>query len=113
VSANPWTPGPWKTNRWDERDEFYGMPISVRLADKTPVAYVFVEENYGRDNPNAEADARLIAAAPEMAELLAQARDKLEDADTSLQMEFGTGPPTELPILKTIDGLLARIRGEA
>jgi hypothetical protein len=107
MTDTPWTPGPWKTNRWDERDEFYGLPISVRLADKTPVAYVFVEENYGRDNPNAEADARLIAAAPEMAEVLQDIVDVLDDGGN----EFYEGTAPE--VATRLRDLLDRIKGPA
>jgi hypothetical protein len=53
------TPGPWKVNNLDT-----GMNDSGAILD--PVGHVIVTDVYGRDDDEAFANARLIAAAPEL-----------------------------------------------
>jgi len=58
---NKYTPGPWEAS--DRKDEYKGIMI-----DATDVVNVAVA--YGLDDERAEANARLIAAAPTMVEVL-------------------------------------------
>jgi hypothetical protein len=61
-----WTPGPWTVEEpFDGPDEFHGVPVFLSNG-----LLVFMEEHYGRDAKNWEADLRLASLAPEMAELL-------------------------------------------
>jgi hypothetical protein len=60
VSAPSFTPGPWKQD---------GLVV-VRAQDDDPLAEVFGHGDY-EDPANAQANARLIAAAPELYALLA------------------------------------------
>jgi len=66
--ANGWTPGPWK----------YAAPLGegshAILSDKVNSGGNFHVAICTPDKPTAEADARLIAAAPQMAEALREAK---------------------------------------
>jgi hypothetical protein len=88
MTANPWTPGPW---------QLFASPWNP---DQTVPAFI------GTDPSNAvclaavkEADSRLIVAAPEMAELLAE-----------YVALYGTQPGT---LYDKAVRTLVRIRGEA
>jgi hypothetical protein len=86
VTDTPWTPGPWALEH-----------LSVRSFISAPTAndplFATVE------GPNREPNARLIAAAPEMAELL-----------TEYVELYGVQPGT---LYDKSKWLLSRIRGEA
>jgi len=80
----PWTPGPWEPFGLDWRTVVDGVPSVIA------------------DVRTTDADARLIAAAPEMATLLAEAValwDRGQDTTDNVENEARA--------------LLARIRGEA
>lgn len=90
--APAWTPGPWKAHEIQRT----GIPYSPVTAT-TMIAKVYPTA-YG-DDAQSQANARLIAAAPEMAELLAQAHAYVQ----------GEAPGHELD--QAIRALLARING--
>ena len=73
-----WTAGPWQACFEDE-DDFTGVAIvcEARADDSwVPVANVPVDYD---DRPEREANARLISAAPELADALAKAQELLAD----------------------------------
>lgn len=71
---NKHTPGPWNLKVHTGKDEEIG-PVDDWTVEGGGVAICFE----GLYNPNAQADARLIAAAPELLEQLINARKELED----------------------------------
>ena len=81
-----------------------------------PLATAWVEDAWhGADGTDeSRANARLIAAAPELFEALEEARISVEyhadDYDPIVQHEGGCNPPREL--LAKIDAILAKARGE-
>jgi hypothetical protein len=93
VSGNPWTPGPWLYQGFTEAGDTSGWYVVV-----APHRVISVE---GRDEEEADANARLIAAAPEMAEALEQVVDYFA-ADTEPHW-----------LGETARALLSRIRGDA
>ena len=97
--AEPWTPGPWKA----EGRTVYGDPDRPRVLSQCPTTlWSRTDSRTLEPDPTDYANARLIAAAPEMAELL----DRVSGTHV-----FGDGIDPDLP--KEISALLARIRGEA
>jgi hypothetical protein len=98
--TNPWTPGPWyagssngygETPGWEIEDEKY--TIALAIADIDILAR------------RAEANARLIAAAPEMAEVL-------ERLVVMLDRQERPGGLSDTRVVEA-RALLARIRGDA
>lgn len=87
-NPNPWTPGPWRLvdNRY------------VKSGNR-PVIYI---GNAGNDERLTDANARLIAAAPEMAEVL----------ERLLKPEANHDKHERIAARMTAVKLLARIRGE-
>jgi hypothetical protein len=102
----PWTSGPWEAIPRPDHDRYdidgAGEPWQGPIAN---VAF------FGDDSQNA-ADARLIAAAPEMAKLLHEARTWMERANEP-DDENQTKEQYRLYILDELATLLFRIRGEA
>jgi hypothetical protein len=103
--TEPWTPGPWETKpfQWEgdlEDDE--GAALAAELLGRQPLAVVR-DQNVAEWDPFAfirarnKGDALLIAAAPEMAELLAKMVKGLQPAGLKPQAE----------------ALLSRIRGDS
>ena len=113
MSNTPWTPGPWAINRRNLRNG--GRAISANDG-KDPIAdvYAFGDDDC-HDNDagfralrdRCEANARLIAAAPEMAEVLRLwlAYDSSAD-DVSMMIRYAEA-------LEATKALYARIRGDA
>ena len=95
MNETPWTPGPWEW--WDDGS-------LLANADELGLVLQLDELPADADYLIAPADARLIAAAPTMAELLAEI---LAESDTREWHEGGPIPATE-----EIRALLSRIRGE-
>lgn len=98
MSDTPWTPGPWtwgpaRDLREDESPTAIGMRVD---GDGYVIADVTRQPPYEQELANA----RLIAAAPEMAELLDEMRVLLEMEGESYTTERARA-------------LLSRIRGEA
>ena len=96
MNKNPWTPGPWTHNRGYDQGgaptlRAVGWP--GRMRDVCRVLY-----DGGSEDPEVHANARLIAAAPEMAELLERI------------VEHGTTPKGTFAL--EARALLARIKGE-
>ncbi len=92
--TEPWTPGPWQVDT--ELDEVWGKPTTVTLGVQVGSTSFWTTPELADLNP---ADARLIAAAPEMAELL----ERLNEGSYS----------DRLQVLNEAEALLSRIRGEA
>lgn len=119
TKATGWTPGPWKLGRVRfEPDSFYGdgcMGEHVMLSaqDGTPILASQDAENYASSiKMMREVDARLIAAAPEMAELLERNQGIIMNALTS---GHGLTPAIMADMREAfaaIRALLAKIKGE-
>jgi hypothetical protein len=91
----PWTPGPWKTREENDGTSPPSWYIVRHVVGGRMGFAPFVGEI------EHEADARLIAAAPEMAELLDKAR------------VFLGFHAADYKLFHDITALLSRIRGEA
>lgn len=100
TAETKWTPGPW---HWDsdpvKNDPHNRVRYRVTALGKT-ITQVYYS-SYEGGPTNAEADARLIAAAPEMAEALEQCLGNLK----ALGAENGWGS-------EAARAALARARGE-
>ena len=115
-----YTPGPWWTDgRYDGRE--MGCPIIAARTDAGPLPgnptrgmVAFASALLNTDARRCEANARLIALAPAMAEELVALRAILSDArehissDREVLPQFFSGPNTSALMAKT-DALLARI----
>ena len=109
-SPNPaWTPGPWKAQH-----EFDFDPTYIMAANGLIVAASCCDDDAPQDPQEVLANARLIAAAPEMAE-------RLEACVEIMARAFPDGLPVQLgthceeadwgAALSTARALLARING--
>lgn len=100
MSKTPWTPGPWEV-----------LPLQDgRRAIYTDAESGFIGDVFGweEDDPEqAEANARLIAASPTMAEVLADLRRLCSDTPAVERN------PRFVEINQRVLQLLARIRGDA
>jgi hypothetical protein len=85
--SEPWTPGPWHAEQPHHDAIAYVMDTLGRSVATVDLLW------------RKEAEARLLAAAPEMAELLERA------------IEIIAGTPDNLGWIPTTEALLARIRG--
>jgi hypothetical protein len=111
--SNPWTPGPWVVHYNSD-----GYAIGVKASDaeqhRKGGAGWPVRRN-GISIPSSvegQANARLIAAAPEMAELVeAMARELPPPVSTIQELIEGADKPH--PLVAHARALLARIRGDA
>ena len=108
------TPGPWTFSRWNEFGDmrFYiaqadGAPHTPQLSD---VATLIAETPSNEWQSIQEANARLIATAPEMLEMLGIARNYIEatvlNASSQKTRENYSG------CLRRIDAVLAKATGE-
>jgi hypothetical protein len=104
------TPGPWKWwTRESGRPENYDL--SKLLSDTRedePILTLYGGEGFNAIGEKEEdiANARLIAAAPEMLEALSVARVALK-----LRLK-STATPTELSVLLLIEDVIAKAKGE-
>lgn len=94
------TPGPWKTSRAKRpSDGAYDYAIGADFGDQT----LAIAEAFGRVDddiyPDAEANARLIAAAPDMLEVIKQLLKSSDGWDVR-QLEKRYGPSDFVGILK-------------
>jgi hypothetical protein len=97
MSDTPWTPGPW---------DFDAEDLTVYAQEPGPTFIVEPVDGWlDYDMVQAQANARLIAAAPEMAELLMRIEAA---ADPLLGVALSA-----LPLPDDVKPILARIRGEA
>lgn len=97
MTDTPWTPGPWVVGSYDQwRGAQHGGNVTC---------YEVVREDAPPIQGITEADARLIAAGPEMAELLERAVEEHLNQDT-LPMDPGCW-------CWAARDLLARIKGES
>ncbi|MCB0219246.1 MAG: hypothetical protein KDH09_06080 [Chrysiogenetes bacterium] len=80
MTKTPWTPGPWRV----EFDPGNMMEFDwyVAALDQTTVAAMYLNASQGDGGASGESNAHLIAAAPEMAELLQEALDDISAANT-------------------------------
>lgn len=101
-SKQQWTPGPWTYSRWDEHEtRFYiaqqeGAPYTPDYSD---VATLVAETCSGERIARQEANAKLIAAAPELVEVAIEARAALvayldDHPHVSPHDCYATGPKT-------------------
>ena len=123
--SNPWTPGPWHAGHMC--DDTHPCTCTGILAERGPlggVANIVVDNgkpisaggNDGPDIATAKANARLIAAAPEMAEVLQELADDLQ---AELQERYGVPPHPanvakfgrDMEPVRKARAILARIRG--
>ena len=98
MTDTPWTPGPWEAHKTGAIEE-HNYAITAPDGDSEPW---WIAKTYFFVQPGMEAaNARLIAAAPEMAEAL--------DA-VAVDMQCGDGTMT-LATAHKVAALLAHIRG--
>lgn len=90
MAETPWTPGPWQTE-YDVLEGDWGWRIKTPGADHSDV--------------DRKADARLIAAAPEMAELLTTIAEGMTHPDSDAEWVSRTKGEAR--------ALVSRIRGES
>ena len=109
---NLWTPGPWPYEYTGDGKRIMVGAGLVEGPNGYEVAEVYSDDC---DPAEAEANARLIAAAPEMAEALATAERYMVAFYRALSRNIGEEnafADTD-PMVKNIRALLARIRGDA
>lgn len=100
----PWTPSPWRLDDASAdlagliKEDYHTIDAGKGFYDTSNTS------GFGLTGLLSPADARLIAAAPELVELLAGVRDDL--------CQISESPYIQKQI-ERIDALLARIRGEA
>lgn len=94
MSEYPWTPGPWRSN-----DGIAGDGYSID-SDGSQVGFVFCDPDGTEDPRRAEADAALVALAPEMAEAILAACEVNDDGDGILSSN---------PVRDVLDDLRERI----
>jgi hypothetical protein len=98
-----WTPGPWRVGPYDPDAGAYHLhPYLVESGYEDVEAY----------DPD-EGNARLIAAAPEMADLLADVSEMLSDDGPDPYLTWRTGDRDPWAAFRECRALLRRIRGEA
>ena len=91
------TPGPWEIKRsFDPAHRFICAPEHLGLAQ-----VVWCMEDEDR-SPECEANAHLIAAAPELLEMLTLARDRIESVRRSGEFD---------PLIRDIDDAIAKATG--
>lgn len=99
--SEPWTPGPWEVQKHETpKGDGISLLRLAAMAEGRYIAWMSIQQEK-------EADARLIAAAPEMAALLERAKK---------HRGIGWDHPDSYDgaeIHREISALLARIRGEA
>jgi hypothetical protein len=88
------TPGPWKEKR----------KLAIYSADDEPICAVFPAETEERS----KADARLIAAAPDLLEALRRARDSIADMFAGMQFH-PDHKDIEAPLLVALSNARAAI----
>ena len=92
------TPGKW---HWDS-DLIKSDPLSRRRYRVSTIGKTITQVYHNSDDPHAEADTRLIAAAPELLEALKLAEDEMTRND------FGT-----LSLLPKIRAAIAKAEGKS
>lgn len=101
--TEPWTPGPWKF----ARDFKHRMTVESADGEFSLTGSPLDEEV----EPRLEANFRLIALAPEMAEALERVAIELDNYYETEDIEWGGKPHPRLLIHET-HSLLAKARGE-
>ena len=110
VTETKWTPGPW---HWDsdpvQNDPYNRVRYRVVTKGKT-ITQVYYS-SYEGGPTNAEADAKLIAAAPDLYEALKRARNSLATA-IQANVEAPDFNVNDHVVIKQIDAALVKARGE-
>ena len=103
MSKTPWTPGPWRVDAPDKLQGFEFIPVQAGLGENiADVCSLFDDEGVPLGiTAQDEANACLIAAAPEMAEVLEELCNIIEAPVASYE-----------EAVSKARALLARIRGE-
>ena len=115
------TPGPWTATHkgadyWSADCDFDAASGAASMAigssnNRHPVALVIWPD--WRDHPEHDANARLIAAAPEMVELLEEAASPWADmTDAELEHDAAQGDKHAVWLIR-VRALLSKIKGEA
>lgn len=100
VSENKHTPGPWSYGHLGTEALWIGPDHN-----QTPVAHVYHDMEYARDN--SRANARLIAAAPEMLEALPDLSHVIS------WLENGCDPASAAKELRIYQGRIERAKAKA
>jgi len=114
TSEPKWTPGPWDFSMAKMPvDGEYDYCISAMMDGERHV----ISEAFGRvsekQRPNAHANARLIAAAPELYEALETAAEALENYSDVLDgMDGHPRPNDAMKALMEVNAALKKARGE-
>lgn len=102
MSAAPWTPGPWR-QVWSTNGHFV-----IGIAGRDGVGVTDSRFNlWSGDDAEAKANARLIAAAPDLAEACQDAIDHIEALVDRDQAGHAAGA-----LLATLRAALSKARGE-
>lgn len=110
--GNPWTPGPWKTTaRMNNMIDIIHPRGDVPGAITHALCRVQARQSWIAE---AEANARLIAEAPAMAEALEDCANELLSMFEDVRSERGldTIPPHWMKNVDKARAILARIKGE-
>ncbi len=106
MSDTKYTPGPWEA-QWTHKNTLggrtYGWHVGQPDTDNT-VCLIEDERGCDTDHDRREADANLIAAAPDMLAVLARVTNKPREADRSVRLT-----PADLSLLHDA---IAKARGE-
>ena len=109
--GNPWTPGPWVFYAPDSWSDGLGY-VRPATADGREIAH---HGDSNRSSAENLANARLIAAAPEMAEALEECANELYEMLDEVRLDRGLDaiPEHWLENHNKARAILARIRGDA
>lgn len=106
-----WTPGPWKA--WPLRHNERGMYRTINATNAESTARVAMAYAAGTDAWELNANARLIAAAPDLAEALRIIVDCGDWFDTALEIDPVPGRPMGKELEAMARAALARLDGGA
>lgn len=114
-SNHPWSPGPWEVEKLNPQQVRMKGGICVAFASEGVIAGA--GGTYRIDHAEAKANARLIAAAPELVEALSAYRDALDAEmkrfDRNIEPPFARCAATALSIefSALFQPILARVEG--
>lgn len=115
MTTQKWTPGPWAVSGARRRENLR-QTLAVIRSDGAGVSYVPYSDRTDADHIQSHADARLIAAAPEMYEALLNLVSHTEACELELDKFHGLGEDAgsgSSIIVCKARTILAKARGDA